>query len=794
MIPKQLQRNDFRFIFINEEKAAIEKAWGKINNYLYDEKKLLDFISNNKKYGIVCGYGNLVIIDFDKEEVQDELINLFPTTFTTKSAGKGLYHLYYICDEQKGFRVNDINGERVADIQGEGTYIVAPNTELKGKKYEIIKDVEISKINMETIRKIFSPYLSMEKTKKKSSIESKDHEVKQIMERIKVPDLLRQWGIPLNKNPTECPFHDSSGGKCLSYNDNLWHCFHCDSGGTVINLVMEKEGLSFYHAKKKLAEQLGIKINNVDLFIPNKEEICENYYSINPYFFDDVGLFWFWDSASKSYVIKDELDLMNDIKSIAAQKNFSIVSGTFWTEMNRALKLIGRSHKPKEWNPNWIQFNDKVYDIKIKEIYSPNKDFFNANPIPHNVGAEDKTPTIDRLFEEWVGADHVLELKELCFYCMLQDYPIHRLFFLFGRGLNGKGKFLEFLLNLIGDRNTTSSSITKLISRDFEVAKLYKKLLCQMGETNFQILEKTEVLKQLSGQDLMSAEFKNKNSFDFKNNAKLVIATNCLPPTLDVTNGWHRRIKIIDFPNQFKEGLNPVKQIPAYEYDNFCFQLIRIGNELLDRGMFSNDGTIEKRQEEYEVRSNPIKPFIQQFYDLDGSSKIPFFEIADKFQKYLQERKYRIMDKKEISLLLEKEGFEKKYDKIYIDGVEKKWLFIYGLIEKQSSIGNQGKSGEVKEVTFQSVFLTREIDSKVTSQTSQTSLNIQKGILDKDSNPYNLIILAIQKLDLGKGVETYDISLETKEPEQLIKQRVGYAKMKGLIYEVSENRWKVTPN
>ncbi|KKK82765.1 hypothetical protein LCGC14_2800130, partial [marine sediment metagenome] len=46
-------------------------------------------------------------------------------------------------------------------------------------------------------------------------------------------------------------------------------------------------------------------------------------------------------------------------------------------------------------------------------------------------------------------------------------------------------------------------------------------------------------------------EFKGKDIFDFRNYAKLIMATNSLPPTGDKTEGFYRRWKIIDFPKQF---------------------------------------------------------------------------------------------------------------------------------------------------------------------------------------------------------------------------------------------------
>ncbi len=745
MIPQQLKKNDFRFIIVGEDKKPIEKAWGKVNNYLYNDEKLLQHIENNKKYGVVCGYGNLIVVDFDSEEIQEQLISKFPDTFIVKTAGKGLYHLYYISDSSSGFRVNNIGGVRIADVQGCGTMVIGAGSNMSnGRKYDVVKDINISTISMETIKKIFSPWLDMERKIDKTRKESVEPQIKEIMEKIKIPQLLQQWGINTSSNPTDCPFHSSINHQCFSYTDTLWHCFHCDNGGTIINLMMQKNGLDFHTTKKKICQELGIIFNEVDLFIPNREEICENFYKTNPYFYDDVGIFWFWNREIMCYEMRDEYDLMNEIKKAAQQKNFSIVSNGFWGEVVRALKIVGRNHIPETWNPKWIQFNSKVYDIETGKIFDASPKYFNANPIPHNLGVDTTTPNIDEILSEWVGEEHLLEIKEICFYCMIQDYPIHRLFFLFGQGLNGKGKFLSFLTHLIGFRNVTSSNLNRIMTRSFETSKLYKKLICQMGETNFQVIEDTADIKQLTGQDFISAEFKGKDNFDFINFAKIIIATNCLPPTLDTTNGWYRRIKIIDFPNQFNEGLDPLLRIPIYEYDNFCKQLMNIGSSLLIRGYFTNDGNIASRQAAYESKSNPLQSFINSEFIIDRSEKMPYFKFYDKFEIWMKARKYRIMSKKEVSQLLEKDGYEIRSEHINIDGKSTKWFFIYGFKEKLTS-GSDGSDGTPFHISFPY----GETNSKSVSIASIASEN-EESYMKINNFKLNLLD-AIATFDKNKG-------------------------------------------
>ena len=128
MIPKQLENNQFRFIKVRDNKAPLEDDWTGKNNYLWYESEIVNYIEKNKRYGVLCGCGGLVVIDFDNKEVQDEIMPKLPETFTVKSAGKGLFHLYYITEEAESFKILNLNKETLADIQGKGKQVIGAGT------------------------------------------------------------------------------------------------------------------------------------------------------------------------------------------------------------------------------------------------------------------------------------------------------------------------------------------------------------------------------------------------------------------------------------------------------------------------------------------------------------------------------------------------------------------------------------------------------------------------------------------------------------------------------------------
>lgn len=62
-----------------------------------------------------------------------------------------------------------------------------------------------------------------------------------------------------------CPFHnEKTPSFCVSLDKQLYYCFGCGSGGTVITFIMKKENLSFIEAIRLLAERSGLKFPEYD--------------------------------------------------------------------------------------------------------------------------------------------------------------------------------------------------------------------------------------------------------------------------------------------------------------------------------------------------------------------------------------------------------------------------------------------------------------------------------------------------------------------------------------------------
>jgi hypothetical protein len=253
MIPEQLKKKGVKFVLLEKGgKKPFQQEWQ--NKVIeFDNPELLKHISEGGNYGVMGGgERNLVLVDFDNGEVQEKAMQQLPPTFTVKT-GKGLKHLYFFTDKRpESFKGFDEDMNTLFDVQGEGKQVVGagclhPN----GNRYEVINNTDIASIGFSELKAILCPFdrkPKKEEPKKKEYPNERhieDNFLEDLKRRISIKEVLSYIGVNTSRNPTQCPFHNSSGGKCLGFKEEVAHCFHCDGSWNIFSLVTEYKKCNF---------------------------------------------------------------------------------------------------------------------------------------------------------------------------------------------------------------------------------------------------------------------------------------------------------------------------------------------------------------------------------------------------------------------------------------------------------------------------------------------------------------------------------------------------------------------
>ena len=145
MIPSQLQNPEFRFALVPRgAKVPAERNWTTLNNYPFDAGKLKSWISRGGNYGVLCGYGNLAVVDGDNPRLSEIVEREIGQTFRVRSgSGRGFHDYLEVQGLEKKILLKR-EGSHMGDIQWLGQMIVgAESLHPSGGVYTIVRDIPV---------------------------------------------------------------------------------------------------------------------------------------------------------------------------------------------------------------------------------------------------------------------------------------------------------------------------------------------------------------------------------------------------------------------------------------------------------------------------------------------------------------------------------------------------------------------------------------------------------------------------------------------------------------------------
>lgn len=161
-----------------------------------------------------------------------------------------------------------------------------------------------------------------------------------------------------------CPFHNErTPSFSVNRRRNFCYCFSCKKGGSPVNFIMEKEGISYHDALLQLAAKYGIKVEERELTDEEKryQSERESMFVANDWAMKqmqrmmtdtdegrDVGLQYFYqrgitEEAIREFRLGYALDRGNPLTTDARKAGFDI-------EVFRKLGLSGVSQQGREYD------------------------------------------------------------------------------------------------------------------------------------------------------------------------------------------------------------------------------------------------------------------------------------------------------------------------------------------------------------------------------------------------------------------------------------------------------------
>lgn len=429
------------------------------------------------------------------------------------------------------------------------------------------------------------------------------------------------------------------------------------SGSTYGKLLLEKcvnKCTEFYNPNKKDAFRITIK-NKPDVEIKmrtlddtgNAQRMYDVFGDSLRYNFTDkrwmyyTGGKWQYDDKGNVFSAADViLERMKKETAVWAEYE----GGSMVTDFEKHKKKT-RSHNSKanmikefqhlvpispselDTNKTLVNCPDSVINLENGEISRHSPDFYMTRMLgtsmPENPRKPEKWLTfLDDIFNR--DKELIRYVQKALGYCLSGLTTEQCVFFLYGTGRNGKSTFLEVVRLILGDYATNIQPESIMMkssnsSANTDIARLKGARLVTSVEPNEGMRLNEGLVKQLTGDDMITARKLYGDEFEYRPEFKLWMATNHKPTIRGTDLGIWRRIHIIPFTVTIPEDKvdkNLSDKLSEELHDILAW--IVEGYHLWTAEGLTKPKIVEDAVKEYQNEMDIISAFLSSDYCMDG--------------------------------------------------------------------------------------------------------------------------------------------------------------------------------
>lgn len=238
------------------------------------------------------------------------------------------------------------------------------------------------------------------------------------------------------------------------------------------------------------------------------------------------------------------------------------------------------------------------------------------------------------------------------------------IFILYGVGMNGKSTFLKHVYRILGDyaMNTPASTLMEKYGDSIpnDVARLKGTRLVTAYESGKNKALAESQIKQLTGDDPISARFLHREYFDFFATFKIFLATNHKPNISGTDRGIWRRIMTIPFDKVITSNERDplLDEKLSKEYEGILAWAVK-GFQKWQKEGLAQPEKVSEATNEYRQESDVIGNFIEEKCVVAPDCKVSASAILKAAQEWAKDGGLRYVKRNEFIDYMKKRGFTK---------------------------------------------------------------------------------------------------------------------------------------
>jgi P4 family phage/plasmid primase-like protien len=278
-----------------------------------------------------------------------------------------------------------------------------------------------------------------------------------------------------------------------------------------------------------------------------------------------------------------------------------------------------RADAPELWESpplDKINLANGILDLESGDLRDHDPGFLSPVQIPVRYDPSAGCPRWEKFVSDVFPEDAQDLAFELAADLITPSRSTQKAILLLGEGSNGKSTWLRALTSFVGSTNAGGVSLHKLESDRFATARLMGKLTNICPDLPSTHLTETSVFKAITGGDDLHAEYKYRESFEFRPYCRLVFSANHVPRSGDASHAFFRRWLVVPFERTFE----PSEQVPREVLDGRLSspdELSGVLNRALEilprvrREGFTESDSMREAWEEFKAMTDPVSVWLE---------------------------------------------------------------------------------------------------------------------------------------------------------------------------------------
>jgi putative DNA primase/helicase len=301
--------------------------------------------------------------------------------------------------------------------------------------------------------------------------------------------------------------------------------------------------------------------------------------------------------------------------------------------------------RPESFDQNRLLLNceNGTIDLTTGKLIPHDKNNFITKVAPVNYDPSATCPQWEKFLNRIMdnNQDLIKFLQQAVGYSLTGDVSEQCFFILWGNGDNGKTTFLRAIENILGDYSQHTPIDTLIIKKkgaaSNDVARLKGSRFVTASESEKGDRLAETLIKQLTGDDTISARFLYQETFEFEAEHKLFLATNNKPIIAGNDHAIWRRIKLIPFQVTITEDEKD-KKLPEKlktEYSGILNWAIKGCLEWQNHGL-GTPAEVTEATDEYRNEMDLLNDFIQDCCIEGPDLFVPAKDLNEAYAKWCE--------------------------------------------------------------------------------------------------------------------------------------------------------------